>query len=233
MTRRACPFAAALATAAALGAGLAAGAPAAVVLVRGANSGAVLRVDSHGDALVTWHQGATTESVLVPPSGQLSHGGVLSGADVSRRASDPGLPDAVSVRKTPDGRLWALQEIQVGAQAPVELDLSRWRGGPTVLSLSLDGSRLRGAVSFHGTPASGASFTLAGAKPRIYVYLDCFGCLGRSGWNPMLGVAPRRDGSFAVLLRPTWRGSRYRATVVGKNIGSTLAPDAETTVASS
>ncbi len=46
----------------------------------------------------------------------------------------------------------------------------------------------------------------------------------------MLGVSPHPDGSFAVLLRPSWRGTRYRATVAGQNSGSTLAPDAQATL---
>ena len=41
----------------------------------------------------------------------------------------------------------------------------------------------------------------------------------------MIGVAPKADGSFSALLRPEWTGSRYRATVLGPNIGSTLAPE--------
>ncbi len=43
----------------------------------------------------------------------------------------------------------------------------------------------------------------------------------------MTGVAPKADGTFSVLLRPDWTGSRYRATVLGPNLGATLAPDAE------
>jgi hypothetical protein len=47
----------------------------------------------------------------------------------------------------------------------------------------------------------------------------------------MIGVAPKADGSFAVLVRPEWRGRRYRASVAGPNLGTTLAPDAQATVA--
>ncbi len=160
---------------------------------------------------MTWRQDGSVDSVLVPPTGELSHGGSLRGPDVSRPAPLGLVPDAVSVRRTPDSRLWSLQELQLGAQSQLELDLSRWQGAPTKLTLSSDGTRLRGALSFHGTPVSGHTFTLEGKKPRIYVFLDCFGCPGKPDWSAMLGVAPRSDGSFAVLLRPGWKGSRYRA----------------------
>ena len=43
----------------------------------------------------------------------------------------------------------------------------------------------------------------------------------------MLGVPPKTDGSFAVRLRPSWTGSRYRAAVAGPNLGAVLAPDAQ------
>ena len=33
-------------------------------------------------------------------------------------------------------------------------------------------------------------------------------CGGHAGWSPMLGVAPQADGSFSVLLRSAWTGSR-------------------------
>jgi len=46
----------------------------------------------------------------------------------------------------------------------------------------------------------------------------------------MISVAPKADGSFSVLLRPDWTGSRYRATVLGPNLGTTLAPDAQAIV---
>lgn len=223
-----------------LGAGLAlallAGVPAAAHSSVGLGSGASrasLAVDAHGDALVSWRQGGSTVSVLVPPSGELSHGGVLDGADVSRPATVAGVPDAVALRRTPDGQLWALQLIQLGAQSPPVLDFSRWRGAPTTLTLRRAGERLEGRVAFHGAPVSGHTFTLAGKRPRIYVYLDCFSCGGKQGWSPMLGVPPQPDGSFAVLLRQAWIGSRYRATVAGPNLGTTLAPDAQTVIEAS
>jgi hypothetical protein len=43
----------------------------------------------------------------------------------------------------------------------------------------------------------------------------------------MIGIPPRPDGSFRVFLRPGWKGTRFRATVAGPNIGTTFAPDAQ------
>jgi len=44
-------------------------------------------------------------------------------------------------------------------------------------------------------------------------------------------VAPKADGSFGVLLRPSWLGRRYRATVAGPNVGTTYAPDVQAEIA--
>jgi hypothetical protein len=130
------------------------------------------------------------------------------------------------VRRTPDGRLWALQAWQV-VPGPVELQLVHWQGAPTQLTLASGGTHLTGNLTYYGAPVTGTTFTLEGNHPRIYVYLDCFACGGKAGWTRMIGVAPKADGSFSVLLRPDWTGSRYRATVLGPNLGSTLAPDAQ------
>lgn len=210
-------------------AGALAGAARATVWIANGAAHPVLRVDAKGDAQVTWSGG----SVLVPPHGLLFHGGSLAGADVSKRASAAGIPFAVSVRRTPDGRRWALQAWQVAPGGPVELHLARWDGQPTQLTLASDGTRLSGSLSYHGKPVTGTSYTLEGKHPRIYVDLDCFACGGKPGWTRMIGVAPKADGSFSILLRPNWMGSRFRATVLGPNLGSTLAPDAEATAAGS
>lgn len=187
-----------------------------------------LHVDAKGDAQVTWIEAGKQQSLIVPPHGQLYHGGSLSGPDVSRRASVPGLPLAVVVRRTPDGRLWALQEWQVQPGGPVELHLARWKGAATQLELALAGTRLTGRATFQGRPVTGTTFTFEGKHPRIYVFLDY---LAGGSWHRMLGIVPKGDGSFDVLIRPSWKGTRYRATVAGPNVGSTLAPDAQAVVA--
>jgi hypothetical protein len=192
-----------------------------------------LRVDAKGNAEVTFVSAGSPDTVIVPPRGQLHHGGSLAGPDVSRRVGAPRLPLALTVRRTPDGRLWALQAWQVTPGGTVELHLARWKGAPTALTLATDGTRVTGTASFQGKPVTGFTFTLEGKRPRIYVYLDCFACGGKPGWTRMTPVAPKADGSFAVYLRPEWKGTRYRATVAGPNIGATLAPDAQVVIAGS
>lgn len=187
-----------------------------------------LRVDSTGTAEVSWAAGGTRKSFLVPRSG-VGHYGTLAGKDASKPAKLV-LPMAVSVRETGNNSFWALQRVAIAGR-PASLDLARWQGTPTRLTLVDDGTRLTGSATFHGHPITGFSSTLTGKRTRIYVYLECFGCQGaRNAWTLMLGVPPKANGSFAVALRPGWRGRRYRATVFGPNIGAQLAPDARITL---
>ena len=86
-------------------------------------------------------------------------------------------------------------------------------------------------MSFDGHPVTGFSPTQAGKEVRAYVYIECFGCPGNpNGWMLMVGVAPKADGSFAVYLRSSWDGKRYRATIAGPNVDGMLAPDAQTVI---
>jgi hypothetical protein len=204
-------------------------APSAAASVFIANSPAApaLRVDAKGNAEVSWRAGGARETVIVPAHGQLSHGGSLPGADVSRPATVPGLAFARVVRRTPDGRLWALEVWQPQPGGPRELHLARWTGAPTKLSLAFDGTHVTGRATFHGKPVAGHSYTLEGKRPRIYVYLDY---LAGGTWHRMLGVPPKADGTFTVFVRPTWKGTRYRATMIGANTGSTFEPDASASV---
>jgi hypothetical protein len=188
---------------------------------------ATLGVDSRGTAVVSWVQGGARQAVTVPARGQLVHGGSLSG-DVSRSAPKTGIANALVVRRTPDGRTWALQTWPQTPGGPVELHLARWKGAPTKLTLAYDGSNLNGRATFQGKAVTGTSPTLEGKQLRIYVYLDCTGCPGSgAGWKRMLGVAPKADGSFTAFVRPEWKGKRYRALVAGPNLGATFAPDAQ------
>ena len=189
-----------------------------------------LQVDAKGTAFVGFTVHGKPDMVVVPAKGQLHHGGSLAGRDVSR-PSPAGVPLALAVRRTPDGTLYALQAWQVLPGQPVELHLARWKGEPTKLTLETDGKRVTGMASFQGKPVTGTTSTLEGKHPRIYVYLDCFGCGGRPGWTRMIGLAPKADGSFAVDLRPDWAGTRFRATVAGPNAGVVFAPDAQTEIA--
>jgi hypothetical protein len=187
-----------------------------------------LRVDATGLAEVSWTAGGARQSFLVPRSG-LGHHGMLGGPDVSK-ATSLALSMAVAVRETPDHTLWALQRIAIAGR-PTSLNLARWQGAATKLTLVDDGTHLTGTTTFHGRPVTGYSSTLAGTRTRDYVYLECYGCpKARHAWMLMLGVAEKADGSFSVALRPSWTGRRYRATVLGPNVDGQLAPGARTTL---
>ena len=184
-----------------------------------------LRVNAAGDAEMSWTSGGSRSTFVLGKSGSGYHG-AIAGSDVSKRASSA-IPMVVVVRRTPDGTLWALQQRTVIGR-PTSLDLSRWRGAPTQLTLATDGRRISGSVTFHGKPVTGSTPTPGGRNVHTYVFLECFGCRAQpKGWIAMLGVAPKADGTFAVYLRPSWVGTRYRAIVAGPNVGGELAPDAE------
>jgi hypothetical protein len=196
-------------------------------LAIGASSPA-LRVDAKDTAEVSWTTGGTSYSFVVPESG-LGYHGALAGADALKRTSAT-LPMAVAEGATPDGTHWALQQLDVSGR-PASLDLSRWKRAPTALTLATDGKRVTGTATFDGHPVTGTSPTQAGKEVRAYVYLECFGCPGdANGWMLMAGVAPKADGSFALYLRSSWAGKRYRATIAGPNVGGMLAPDAQTVI---
>ncbi len=197
---------------------------------------AQLRVDARGYAEVSWRDArGLRQTVLVPPRGRLLPGGRLSGRDVSRPVV-LALPMKVMVRRTPDGRLWALQRWRVQPARPEELHFSRWRGAPTRVEAGFvccpADPLLEGRVSFAGRPVFGFSPTPEGKRIRLIAYVDCFLCaVNLSGWGRMLGVFLRPpDGSFSLLMRPRWEAERYRVTVAGPNIGTTLAPDARTEI---
>lgn len=173
---------------------------------------------------MSWSAGSAKLSFVVPKSG-LGYHSALAGADVLKRVTNT-LPMAVASGRTPDGTEWALQQLAISGR-PVSLDLSRWKGAPTKLTLATDGKRVTGAVTFAGHPVTGSSPTQSGKEVRVYVDLECFGCPAkRTGWTFMVGVPPKADGTFSVYLRPSWDGKRYRATVAGPNVDGMLAPDA-------
>jgi hypothetical protein len=203
----------------------AASAHASIWIATGVQSPA-FRVDARGLAWVTWMQHGARQTLAVPPSGKVFHGGT-AGADVSKPASTAALPFAVSVRRGADGSSYALQLLPTSSGAPPQLDLAHWRGAPTLLTLTTDGETLRGTATFHGQPVAGFSSTPTGTRLRVYVYLWCLGCpASPSSWTRLIGVAPAADGSFSVALRPEWMGTRYRATLMGPNVGAVREPDA-------
>lgn len=190
-----------------------------------------LRVDARGYAEVSWTQAGSRRTLLIPPRGQYLPGGKLSGADVSLPARDVKLPLAVVVRRTADGRLWALQRWRVQAGGPVELRFSRWTGAPTAVVAKVANGKLTGRATFAGKGVFGTSPTTAGAQIRHYALVDCRGCPGARGWQRLLGVALHGPaGRFSLSLTPKRSGNRYRVTVAGPNRGTTYAPDATAVV---
>lgn len=193
---------------------------------------ALLRVDARGNAEVSWVAGGSRRYVLVPPQGRLLPGGRLSAPDVSRPAPGVVLPYRKALRRTPDGRLWALQAWQTGFRGPVELRFSRWRGEPTKLTAELTHkgrqTLLVGRATFQGRPVYGTSPTPEGNRIPLAAAIDCFACslAGGQRWFRVTGVRTRADGRFGATLARSWLGTKYRATIAGPNIGTTYAPDA-------
>jgi hypothetical protein len=186
----------------------------------------VLKVDSHGNAEVDWTEAGTRKTLLIPLTGRYLPGGHISGPDVSTPASGVALPYLRVLRRTPDGRLWALQAWSV-EQSRVELRFSRWKDEPTTVSATVDGDRLTGTATFQGHGVFGFSPTTAGTPIRLYAWVDCWRCQGASGWKRLIGVKLKGpDGAFSLFLKPEWQATRYRVTVPGPNKGATYAPDA-------
>ena len=195
-----------------------------------------LRVDARGNAEVSWSSGGVRRTLLVPATGLYLPGGRISTRDVSRPTTVPGLPFAKVTRRGPDGRLYALQAWRVAPNGPVELHFSRWKGAPTAAALTAEPAsgteRLVGRARFQGKPVAGYSRTNSGIRYRIFAFLDCVGCPGPA-WRRISGVAPRADGTFRLLVKAKDVGARYRVTIAGPNLGSTLAPDASAIATSS
>lgn len=183
-----------------------------------------LRVDSRGNAEVSWTAGGARRYLLVPPRGRVLPGARLSGRDVSRAAGAPRLPFQRVLRRTPDGRLWALQTWRATARGPVELHFSRWRAAPTRVTFTVTDTVLEGTADFQGRAVTGFSPTPEGKRLRHYAFVDCLGCGGTRTWKRLTAVRTRANGSFRLFLRPAWRGSRYRVVVAGPNRGTTFAP---------
>lgn len=211
-----------------LAGGLLSGSAGAAIQVAAGALAPTLKVDGRGYAEVAWKtKGGARHTLLIPPQGRVLPGGRLPGRDVSRATAAVQIPFKRVLRQTPDGAFWALQAWQVVKGGPVHLRFSRWRGEPTVVTAELTGETLSGAASFQGQPLFGRSPTTGGKQVRIYVYVDCSGCLGRSGWTRLIGVPPRSpDGSYSLGIRPDWLAGRYRVTLAGPNLGWSYTPDA-------
>ena len=206
----------------------AAPAPASITVGENAQRPA-LRVDAAGNAEVSWTTAGVRRTLLIPPRGRVLPGGRLPGRDVSRATAAVTIPFRRVLRRTPDGRWWALQAWQPQRGGAVELRFSRWRGAPTKVELRarVKGATelLQGRATFGGRPVSGFSATPEGTQIRLAAALDCFVCYGVRGWVRFTGVRTRADGSFAATVPLAGRARKYRAIVPGPNRGATYAPD--------
>jgi hypothetical protein len=183
-------------------------------------------VDAHGTVAVTYTTGGRSRTVVVSGSTLRYRGAGVTASPSARRVT-PTVPFALVQMGLPDGRQFALQRLhrtgQFGVLGPEELFIARWRGAPTSLTLTQSGGRLCGTVTYHGVPVYGGAHTPTGDPLDGIgrnVYLDA---LRPAGWYRLLGVLTRPRG-YALALTADRRGSRYRALVVGPNVGGDLAP---------
>ena len=144
----------------------------------------------------------------------------MKGRDVSQRVSGVQIPFRVVVRRTPDGAFWALQSWRRRPTDAPELRFSRWRGEPAQVTAQVaccqDGSEVvRGQVLYHDRAVANAR-----------VYIDCYACsLNLDGWASVAHRQTSATGAYALVIRPEWKGTRYRATLLGPNFGWVRAPD--------
>jgi hypothetical protein len=192
-----------------------------------------LRVDARGWAEVSWTAAGARHFLLIPPTGRVFPGRRLTRPNVSTPTSAVAIPFRKVLRRTPDGRFWALQLWRVRADGPAELRFSRWRGAPTQLVIEsveprLDGYVVHGRATFHGRPIPLWSTTPEGKRIRSYAYIDR---ATPTGWQRIGGVRVRADGTFERFVSAAGT-PRFRAVLPGPNISSTVwAPDARSTPA--
>ena len=203
------------------------------IKIAGNVSSASLRVNASGWATVSYAKGGRLMAAKVAPNGRVTYGRRAPGRDVSSPSAAVSIPFAVALRRTPNGRFWALQAWQRIKGGQVELRLSRWRGAPTRLAVWAHCCKwrseiVRGRATFHGRPIYGFRSTPTGVPLDGLgrnVYIDSWRA---GGWVRAMGILTHRPtGRFGLWIRPYWRGSAYRARIVGPNWGRTLGPDAE------
>jgi hypothetical protein len=189
-----------------------------------------LRVDARGNAEVSWTHAGQRHYLLVPPTGRFLPGARLPGRDVSRATTAVAIPYRRVLRRTPDGRYWALQTWRVAFARAVELRFSRWRGAPTRITLATEPFRrtelLTGRATFQDRPVTGYSPTNAGTRILHSVFADCFACAGTAGWTRFGAKRTSSEGSFSITVPLDRRAAKYRVSITGPNRGTTLAPDA-------
>jgi hypothetical protein len=192
-----------------------------------------LRVDARGWSEISWTAGGTRRYLLVPPTGRVFPGRRLEGRDISAPTSAVTIPFRKVLRRTPDGRFWALQAWRVRPDGPVELRFSRWRGAATEVEIEAvepqpGGFAVLGRATFHGQPVPLWSSTPEGKRIRTYAYIDR---ATATGWQRVGGVRVRADGTFERFV-PSGGTPRFRAVLPGPNVSrSVWAPDARSAAA--
>jgi hypothetical protein len=198
-----------------------------------------LKVTAKGAAEVDWTAGGRRHSVVIYRNGSRHYNMHLRGRDVSSPTTAASIPMALAVRQTPSGNFWGLQAWRRLRTGPLELRFSRWTGAPTVLTLGAVCCKWRsenvvGQATYHGRPIFGRHATRTGVPLDKYgrnVYLDT---LRGGAWKRMMGILTHRNtGRFSLWIRPYWRGTAYRGTIIGPNWGWTLGPDAQAQTQSS
>ncbi len=218
----------------ALAAAVLPGAADASIKIAGNAHDASLRVNAKGVATVFWTtSGGKRSSAVVLPSGKTMYGRAAGGADVTKATDEVSLPMVVELRKGPSGGFWALQSWKRLKDGPTELRFSRWSGAPTKLPINAvcckwRSEMVKGQATFHGKPIYGYSATPAGVpldKLGRNVYIDF---MKGGTWHRAMGILTHRPtGKFSLWIRKYWRGTAYRARMIGPNWGRTLAPDAQ------
>ena len=176
-----------------------------------------LRVNAKGFAEVSWTSQGSRHYRVVTPRGRIIVGR-MTGRDVSFPTTAVNIPYKRVLRRTPSGSFWALQAWAKPGDPP-NLRFSRWNRAPTTLTaqtVPAGGTEtLSGHAAFHGTPIYG------------WVYVDCYRCaLNPQGWARAKRTATNTSGHYSVSIGPTWKGIRYRVTMIGPRAGWTRAPDA-------
>lgn len=200
------------------------GAEPSICMCAGARNPA-LRVNAKGFAEASWTSHGSRQYRVITPRGRVVVGR-MKGRDVSRTTTAVRIPYKRVLKRTPSGAFWALQAWGKPGE-PLNLRFSRWKGKPTRLTAETvccrDGSEtLRGRATFHGTPIYG------------WVYVDCYRCaLNPQGWARARRKATNTSGFYSVWIRSSWKGSRYRVSIVGPRAGWTRAPDARALAPSS
>ena len=154
----------------------------------------------------------------------------------------PALAWLVAACRAPDGSAWAVQAWQRGLpnygarptprQAAWELRLSHWTSELPRLEVRLGWTfrryqQLYGRLTYRGRPVHGFRTTSSGAPLDTFgrnVYVDTLNSRYGAGWRrensfiTHVGTGGFCYGFYPHGVRPSGRGERYRATVIGPGV---------------